>query len=211
MANPLKRTSRPVKMRRTLCIVVEGQKTEKNYFTDAKAEFNIDREAVLNIFAASGGSASNILSKAIDQVKLGHDQIWCVLDADTFGTKADLQKLAQAQRAKITVIFSNPCFEVWYRLHFTNSHGPLANGDEAKAEVKRLMAKNIKSPRSDWRDLRAILAGGKPFENSLQAKTQHGIPPALCLQSNSSTDVDVVLIELGFWKPEPNEENQEAK
>lgn len=208
MANPLKRTSRHVKVRKTLCIVVEGQKTEKNYFTDAKAEFNVGREAVLNVFAATGGSASNILSKAIDQVKLGHDQIWCVLDADTFGTRADFQKLAQARRAKITVIFSNPCFEVWYRHHFTNSHGALANGDEAKAEVKRLMAKHIKSPRSDWRDLRDILASGAPFDNASQVKGQHGIPPAVCLQSNSSSDVDIVLVELGFG---PADDDQEGK
>ena len=208
MPSPLKRTVKPVKMRKTLCVVVEGQKTEKNYFTDAKAEYNLGREGVLTVFAASGGSASNILSKAIEQVKLGHDQIWCVLDADTFGTKSDLQKLAQAQRAKIRVIFSNPCFEVWYRQHFSNSHGPLPNGDAAKAEVKRLMAKHIKSPRSDWRDLREILAAGTPFQNAVRVKKQHGIPPAACLQSNSSSDVDIVLIELGFG---PADEEQEVQ
>ena len=198
MPNPLKRQSKPRAQRRTMCIVVEGQRTEKRYFQDASAEFNQNGVVRLNVEPANGGSPAQILDKAIQQTKLGHEKIWCILDADTFETKADHQKLAQALRCKIEVIFSNPCFEVWYRLHFTNSHGALTNGDAAKAEVKRLMEKHIKVPRSDWLALREILRAGTPVRNAAAVKARHGIPPSQCLLANSSTDVDIVLHALGF-------------
>ncbi|MEV6161261.1 RloB family protein [Streptomyces sp. NPDC052052] len=53
-----------------------------------------------------------------------YDQAWCVFDVDEF-TDID-QAMAEAGRHGVAVALSNPCFELWLLLHFTDhrSHAP---------------------------------------------------------------------------------------
>ncbi|HRJ27243.1 MAG TPA: RloB family protein [Fimbriimonadaceae bacterium] len=205
MGRSFRRVKQSIPERRTVCVVVEGKKTEKNYFIDAKAEFDQRREGILTVIAASGGSASQILDKSIKKATSEFDEVWCVLDADTFGANsADHQKLERAQRAKIKVIFSNPCFEVWHLLHFSNSHRSFHNCGKVKEAVEK-RSDQFKSSKSMWHALREILNTGTPFENAAHVKKQHGIAPgSSCRENNCSTDVDEILIALGFGPSAPD-------
>lgn len=193
--------SRPKRfIRRTICIVVEGEKTEKEYFDDLVKERNRVAEERITVIAAGGGSVAQILSKAIEQLGLGHDQVWCVLDADLFGkNKLDKSRLELALRSDVKVVFSNPCFEVWYRLHFSDSHGELANGNAAKAEANRLMKKLTQKHGSAWHGLKALLDSGAPFRNAELVRKRHNIEPGESRHANASSCVDQILIELGYW------------
>lgn len=58
--------------------------------------------------------AAKLLAAASDE----YDEAWCVLDVDEF-TDLD-QALREAERHDIGVALSNPCFEVWLLLHYTD-------------------------------------------------------------------------------------------
>ncbi|THA72723.1 RloB domain-containing protein [Streptomyces sp. A0958] len=49
-----------------------------------------------------------------------YDAAWCVVDVDEFTDLADA--LGEAERQGIGIALSNPCFEVWLLLHFTDHH-----------------------------------------------------------------------------------------
>jgi hypothetical protein len=56
------------------------------------------------------------------------DDVWCVVDVDDF----DLEPaVTLAAKKNISLAVSNPCFETWLVLHFTNHTAPLACYSEA--------------------------------------------------------------------------------
>lgn len=68
------------------------------------------------------------------------DEVWCVLDVDSFekdGGKVT-QAVAAAAKANINLAISNPCFEVWLLLHHRAFDLHCANCD---AVVQHLRAK----------------------------------------------------------------------
>jgi hypothetical protein len=63
-------------------------------------------------------------AKLLETVDDDYDETWCVLDVDEFPDIG--QAVADAARQRIEIALSNPCFEVWLLLHFTDhrSHAP---------------------------------------------------------------------------------------
>ena len=105
----------------TFLIVCEGQKTERIYFGRYR-----ERNSGLIIFTPDSTvtDPENLVEFAISQMKKcaidfeNGDQVWCVFDVDR-NTNENIEKAKRkAQDANITLCLSNPCFEVWYILHF---------------------------------------------------------------------------------------------
>ncbi|WP_186763084.1 RloB family protein [Lentzea tibetensis] len=62
------------------------------------------------------------------------DAVWCVVDVDHFDIGAAERA---AQRAGVELAVSNPCFEVWLLLHFTEHRAYVTDGKAACALVAR--------------------------------------------------------------------------
>jgi hypothetical protein len=95
--------------------VCEGEKTEPNYFVS----FPVPKEVIT--VRGIGAHTVRLVQRAIDLRDAdpeAYDEVWCVLDRNSFPPERFNQALALAQRAGIKVAYSNEAFELWYLLHF---------------------------------------------------------------------------------------------
>ena len=65
-----------------------------------------------------------------------YDEVWCVFDVDDHPRVPDAR--AQAQSADLRIAMSNPCFELWLLLHFTDNPG-MQHRDELQARARTHM------------------------------------------------------------------------
>ncbi|MEX1030439.1 MAG: RloB family protein [Paenibacillaceae bacterium] len=112
--------------------------TELTYFNNFKSRrVNIDVRITkakhtdpVNLVA----EARKIISEKQLDVRSGIDEIWCVLDLDTSpDNEYVITFLTKARRANTKIAYSNPCFEIWFLLHFQSITGNVG--------VKQLMKK----------------------------------------------------------------------
>lgn len=104
----------------TFLIVCEGQKTERIYFNRYR-----ERNSGLLIFTPNSSvtDPENLVSFALSQINKydidfdNGDQVWCVFDADQ-NTQENIEKAKRLADNKVKLCFSNPCFELWYLLHY---------------------------------------------------------------------------------------------
>lgn len=108
---------------KTVLIVCEGKKTEPNYFHEIRKS---RRLSSLTIEIVPGDISGTHPKSIIGYAKelrakrkkdgLEFEKTWCVFDRD------DHEKIHeafdQAKANNILVAFSNPCFELWFLLHF---------------------------------------------------------------------------------------------
>ena len=159
MGKNTKETRRGAKKRKlkpVVLIVSEGSKTEPIYFNHFK-----DRNKNIQILLSSEGRKQrktdykHIVNEAIrfiDENDLSvedGDTFWCVCDADvdTNTPGAAVVKASQLAEAKIAadrnninMIFSNPCFELWFLLHFEYTTKQFRGYDE----ILKSLLKHIK-------------------------------------------------------------------
>jgi hypothetical protein len=226
--NRPKRSNQRRPERITYWVVVEGH-TEDRYFTDAKAEFDelqyshivearnkgVAQAKIcrLTVECANGFSFENVIGIALNQVDKGHTKIWCVVDADFYARLTGKEKTNAANlyhkalKAGIDVIFSRPCFEVWYRLHFERKDSPWADGKTAKANIAKLWPEYETKPDKHWDMLRGKLEVA--IENAEAVRNSKGIPPKLVEDCDASTNVDQVLMDLLFGI-NPNDPTQDG-
>lgn len=116
---------RPERMR--FLIVCEGKKTEPNYFEWLKTIWKVQGEVKTNTSAGfslkiiDGQKApKNVVERAIREKKKNnsYDQVWAVFDCDDFGDDNLKTAFELAKANDIKIAFSNPCFEIWFLLHF---------------------------------------------------------------------------------------------
>jgi hypothetical protein len=171
-------------------IVCEGRKTEPNYFRAIKRELrlsnvNVDHEpscAALVRSVAAGHAWRGRYGQRFSQ-------IWCVLDDDARPRIGEV--LAEMRREKIRIAFSNPCFELWYLLHFAEQRASLTSV-EALRELKKHMTNYTKSA-----DVFDLLAGRqdkavKRAEALRKSHERNGRAPT----DNPSTSADVLVTYL---------------
>lgn len=108
---------RPVQLRReSFCIFTEGT-TEQLYFDG----FNLPTLRVTCI-GLGGGNAEHLLKEALCLMRLpkysGYDHYCLVFDCDDNSQEELLRVAGKSEKAKIRWCFSNPCFELWFLLHF---------------------------------------------------------------------------------------------
>lgn len=132
-------TREPLKRIFVLC---EGQ-TEQAYFTNFKSRrTNIDVRVAkakktdpLSIIS----EAKRIISEKQLDVKNKIDEVWCVVDIDVAQDNqyvANLMK--QAEKNLSNVVISNPCFEVWFLLHFEK-----LNNSISVKQILRKLKRNV--------------------------------------------------------------------
>lgn len=122
-------------------IICEGERTEPNYFKG----FHIPtRPAVKEIDIR--GIGYNTIALVKEAIKLRRengyerkrDQVWCVLDRDSFPLEHFNQALDLARRERICVAYSNEAFEIWYLLHF-HFHNAAISRHDYEEKLTRLL------------------------------------------------------------------------
>ena len=121
------------KRRPILYIICEGKETETKYFRHFRS-----RNCLVDIVPISSKHkaaehlvkhAKSLLSQA-DYFPKDGDRLWCVFDCDE-NTNAELQNAQNyAEKHSYKIAYSNPCFEYWYLLHFTQHNGHLSGAGE---------------------------------------------------------------------------------
>ncbi len=116
--------SRKIKMRdprKRIYVLCEG-KTEEGYFEsfrrrglnlrlEVQTAKHTDPDSMLQ-------SAKQIISK--EELESGFDEMWCVFDLDVLATDEQWRLIySSASKHHVRLAYSNPCFELWYYLHFT--------------------------------------------------------------------------------------------
>lgn len=109
-----KRKSKIRKIKQSILIICEGTETEPNYFKHWKRF--IRNEARIEI-ESKGPSPNVIVDYAVNKISTyDYNQIWCVFDQN--GHEGISNSIRKARNNNISVAFSNPCFEIWFLLHF---------------------------------------------------------------------------------------------
>jgi len=113
-------------------VVCGGQRTEPDYFKGmARA-----RGARLKI-GVKVDSPDNLVRYAAGLFTTDeYDGVWCVVDTDSFDIQA---ARTAAGRLNVSLAVSEPCFELWLLLHFTDHRAYIDNGKSACA----LLAKHV--------------------------------------------------------------------
>ncbi len=114
-------------IRSKVVIACEGKKTEPLYFDAIRSHLRASAKDIV-IVDHKGTDPLTIVQSAVDEVErqkpwLKGDTAWAVFDGDEHRQNAAQkqnwdQALALAAAMHITVVISNPCFELWYLLHF---------------------------------------------------------------------------------------------
>lgn len=125
------RERRKLQPRRPILIVCEGQKTEPNYFDGVRMELRLQTLRV-EIVRARGTDPRSVVQHAIDRKadlreQLGDDpEAWAVFDRDQHQARKLHEAWNLACVHGIRSAFSNPCFELWYLLHFVDQRASLS-------------------------------------------------------------------------------------
>ena len=156
MRSRIRRTVQKRKLKKTILIVCEGEKTERYYLDGLKREETVSEAFAITVVPGKGGSRSQIIERAINQKaqRKGMDVVLCVLDTEVLENpqvKEDLATARQeADRNDITLYLSNPAFEVWFLAHFRRTSRSFRNCDAVIVELDR-----------EWR-----AAFGQPYDKS---------------------------------------------
>ncbi|MFZ3059986.1 MAG: RloB family protein [Candidatus Methanoperedens sp.] len=179
-------------------IVCEGKVTERIYFDKYRTVLR-DSNIKIETPKPKCTDPVNLTKFAIEQIKKGRyniktgDTIWCVFDCDE-NTNEKISKAQEIAGKNVLLCLSNPSFELWYLLHFTHISHKIFR-DEAMTKLKEFMPKYEKNI-----DVYETLIDKREqaIKNAKQLIEMHknaGIE-LLCVESNPSTQVSVIVEEL---------------
>lgn len=146
------------KLNPTILIICEGKDTETIYFENFNSKYTkVDvRIADRNSKGKNKGRATdpeNLVKKAIEILNKDYDidekdgdRVWCVFDVDiNYNNNNAIQsKIDEINKAKILsdknnirLGISNPCFELWYLLHFEYTTANLKDYNDVKQRLDK--------------------------------------------------------------------------
>ena len=123
--NDLRRADPSIPPRARILIVCEGAKTEPIYFDALCRHKRLTRAEVEIVGEECGSHPRSVVDHAVCVMNEKHsdddpyDTVWCVFDRDDH--ERIHEALTRARDCNINVAFSNPCFEIWFLLHFEYS------------------------------------------------------------------------------------------
>lgn len=123
-------------------IVCEGEETEPKYFSHFNKRYSGAKVRIKTSLYKNAEklvkNAETIIGKNIYAPEDG-DTMWCVFDCDANTDEALRSAFAFAKKHGYKIIFSNPCFELWFLLHYIDQNGYLKDCD---AVLKKLTNKD---------------------------------------------------------------------
>lgn len=129
--------------RERFLIVCEGERTEPHYFESFRVP-----KSVIDV-RGYGYNTVSLVEKAIDlRNQALYDQVWCVLDRNSFPAQKFNEALSLAKRNNIAIAYSNEAFEIWYLLHF-NYYKTAMHRSDYSDRLSRLLGKKYKKNQED--------------------------------------------------------------
>jgi hypothetical protein len=163
-----------------VAIVGDGQ-TERIYFSDVR---DTDRPANLAIFPDYPGKIGDyrgVLDRATVLLD-SYNRVYALIDMDTVIRQTQLPAYNQAkglaQTAGIIVLENNPCFEIWFLLHFLQTGKLFNNCDEVSVELR----KNNRIPGYDKSE--KFLKNARLYHRHKDRLINHAIPNANHLEND---------------------------
>jgi RloB-like protein len=134
-------TSRVKKVRSsipTYAIVGDGY-CEKIYFDQLKGVEQLRHISIKPELPQKTG-LSRVLEKAEELHEQGYDKVYCIIDYDVVlsnnQTPYFLKQKAKLEKKGIVVLVCNPCFEVWFLLHYKKTGKLYSNCDSVGKDIK---------------------------------------------------------------------------
>jgi hypothetical protein len=133
------------RQRRILALVCEGT-TESKYFNNYRTP-----ECDLRIHIPDTSMTDPVglvqfalrLATDLDMDFEYGDRLWCVFDVDD-NSRESIEESKRKALPNVRLALSNPCFELWFLLHFVNYTTRLTRCD-ATSKLKRYLPKYLKS------------------------------------------------------------------
>ena len=190
---PRRRPSRDTKP--VTYVFCEGEKTEPTYFSRWR-----ERGMSLHIIKVSHTDPCGIIKDA-QEIISGRsfepsqgDSVWCVYDVDANSNATLAKAAALAKRNRFDIAVSNPCFELWYILHFELQGGSMTSSaaigkisSHVAGYTKNMDVFDTLSPR-----IQVALANAAKIERRYGQK----IDPLQDRSCNPFTNVDVLVQKL---------------
>lgn len=182
--NPFQRPRQPRVVGRKILIVCEGRETEPGYFRGI-LEFKRIPKELRRLRHPNATDPLSIVREADRLRKVWKaegtwtpdDEVWAVFDGDEHirdRRESWVEALRLAARAGIHLAISNPCFELWYLLHYQEQNGCLSPQD-----ALRLLRTHIR----DYEKSKKLWPG------HLQDRTEAAITRARQLARRAAADV----------------------
>ena len=122
-------------------IVCEGRnQTEYNYFS----HFNTrNGNIIVKVVKSEATDPISMVEKARafiekEALSLGDgDKAICLIDIDNDSQKKKMVNKLKDEYKDVTILCSNPCFEVWFLFHLLDNPPRLTSGQAAKKELKK--------------------------------------------------------------------------
>jgi hypothetical protein len=156
-------------------IVCEGEVTEPTYFKDIRRR----ERGIIDLEIVPAGVPKSVVERAVQMkreaqraAKAGKDQnllydhVWCVFDIDEHPFVPEAKEQARANAIEVAI--SNPCFELWFLLHFQDQ-----NAHIERHKVQHLCREHMpgyqKAPPCD-----VLMPGqGSAIERAIQLENWH--------------------------------------
>jgi hypothetical protein len=181
---------------RLFVIAAEGSVTEKQYFEGLREHQVIDpRRVHVEVIPAENGtrSAPQYVMTRLDEYRQRYhfndtlDQLWLVIDVDHWSAPAHVASLLQviqaARQKGYFVAVSNPCFELWLLLHFTDDvseirvdQEPRASCDRCEQRIRQICGSYNKSRLQVERFTRELVAAAIDRARALDVTPQDRWP-----------------------------------
>lgn len=194
-SSSLKRRAPTREPRARILIVCEGRKTEPTYFRVLCKHRSLSAAEVSVCGEECGSHPTFVVECARKRKKQAvenkepYDRVWCVFDRDDHAKIHEA--LTRAKHLGINVAFSNPCFELWFLLHFDYSSGHVGRR-QAQSRLKQY----INDYRKSMPVYEMLLPGQQTAtDHAHRLRSYHdGVPnpPGY----NPSTTVDQLVTEL---------------
>lgn len=195
-ASSLKRRSRDLPPRKRILIVCEGEKTEPLYFNDLRSHKKLTTAEVEII--GKGSDPSHLIKETVKLVmkekrklhsKIPYDSVWCIFDRDDH-EKVN-QAINQAYGNNFKIAFSNPCFELWFLLHYD---------DSASERGRQIILRKLREHLPKYKKSSSIYTDLLPKQDTAcrnaESLRQHHENCGRQVMSNPSTTVDQLVAEL---------------
>ena len=121
-------------------VATEGEKTERQYFENLFDSPAIQVK-ILETKPDDGSAPRYVLERLVAYQEAcdlkGDDELWLMTDIDRWKVKELKAVCRVAKQKNISIAISNPCFELWLRLHFAEAETSDTNCKALKARLKQ--------------------------------------------------------------------------
>jgi hypothetical protein len=178
------RPTRRQELRPNVALVGDGQ-TERIYFADVR---DTDRPPNLTIFPDYPrriGNYKGVIDRAI-QLTGDYSRVYALIDMDKIIRENQLavyrEDKATAEVNGVIILENNPCFEIWFLLHFVHTGKLFSNCEQVSGELR----KQDRIPNYDKTE--KFLRNARLYHHYKMWIQERAIPNAKLLENNRENE-----------------------